>query len=259
MGHIRLGRIPKTKLWAGLFDTLATHGIDTIKLSKTIAEAAAKKYSSLESNQAINYCFWILVRIASASRSKNFTGALRELGINIDEINSGIKFVQEISKTVQENISKRSQRTVYDEMAELSLREVLSANIIEESRTLFGTNPEDIKSACIKMSKRNRFGIIAKEFFSQFMCRSIQFITDKEVSNYIGPEKPIKNNNQLVYFREDLYRYCYETSKIIEDFADGWFSKHSWESNNKISEKETSSFTSYALKKLQMELQKGTE
>lgn len=259
MGHIRLGRVPKTKRWTGVFNVLSNDGLDTIELSKAVAGAAKDKYSKIQDNTAINYCFWLLVRISSASRTDNFIEELKHLKINTEDINSGLTFIQQLSTTVQNESIKRSSRSLFVEMAELSLKEVLSSNIVEESKSLFGTSIEDIQYACRKFSTRDRFGAIAREFFSQFMCRTINFITDKEISNYVGPDNSIQSQQQVLDFKIDLSRYCFESAKIIEEFAAGWFSKNNWESNNDITEKATLPFTSYAITKIQMELEKGIE
>jgi hypothetical protein len=257
MGHIRLTRIPKTKRWSGVFHLFESKGIDTVELSKAIAESARKNYSSLEENDAINYWFWILVRIASASRGNDFTTNLESLGININNVTSGISFIQNVSSVVEKETIKRSRRTVFVEMAELSLREVLTKSIVEESKSLFGTSIYDIQNACRKISTNKRFGELSREYFAKFMCRTIQYITDKEISNYVGQNNPINDSIQILDFQHDLSRYCYEAAKIVEDFSSGWFSKNNWESNNNISEQSTRSFTKYALSKIQMELQKG--
>ena len=90
---------------------------------------------------------------------------------------------------VEKELRKRGQPTVFVRIAALSLREVLSANIIEQSRSLFGTSFADIQAACRTLSTRLHFGEVTKAFFAHFTSRSLQFLTDKEVSNYVGPDK----------------------------------------------------------------------
>ena len=224
MGHITLKRIPRTKPWIGVIKQLGRDEINIEELSRAIADATRHNYAALEGNRGVNYCFWMLVRIITSSRidqassSNRFINELATLGINVTNINSGLSFIQQISKTVEKKISQRTKASIFVEMAQLSLREVLTANIVEESRSIFGTNLQDIQSACYKISSPERFGKVAREFFADFMRRTIQFITDKEISNYIGPDKPIHNREQIVEFNKDLSRYCYETARIVEEF-----------------------------------------
>ena len=255
MGHIRLGRLPKTRHWSGVFNVLESDDITVGALARETAKAAEQQFASLENNSAVNYCFWVLLRIATASRSNDFTEELKNsLGIKSDKISSGLGFVQQVSVTVSKEIRERSEPSAFVRFAELSLREVLSANIIEQSQSLFGTSLEDIQSACKAFSTKKNFGQVAKQFYATLMSRSIQYLTDKEISNYINSNGSITSPSQAVQFEKALNLYCLQSAKIIEDFAAGWFSKHNWENNNDITEDSAKGFTSYALQKIQMEL-----
>jgi hypothetical protein len=139
-------------------------------------------------------------------------------------------------------------------MAELSLRQVLSQRLIDQSKTLFGTSQHEIQSACRALSTRHSFGQVARDFFANLMSRSIRYLTDKELSNYVGPNGAMASPEQVLQFEKSLNRHCQETAKIVEEFAAGWFSKHNWETNNDISENATERFTAYSLQKIQMDL-----
>ncbi|TSC54342.1 MAG: hypothetical protein LiPW30_703 [Parcubacteria group bacterium LiPW_30] len=255
MGHIRLGRLPKKKPWSAVFSVLKGENITPSDVARTVVQSAKEQFSVLEGNAGVNYCFWILVRIATAARSNNFFTELEQLGINIAGVNSGVAFVQHVSKSVEQEVKKRVPSTVFVRMAELSLREVLSSNIIEQSKSLFGTGGEEICCACRAISTRNSFGKVAREFFSKFISRSIRYIADKELSNYIGSGCLMKSPREALAFHQELNTYCFNTAKIVEEFSAGWFSKHNWETNNNISEESTVGFTAYALQKIQMELE----
>lgn len=259
MGHRRLGELPRTKKWSGIFDQLQAESISPSGLSSAIAKAAHEQLSELKGNIGLNYCFWILVRLVTAARGRDFSGALERLGISSRNINSGLTFVKEVARTVEIGVRNRAESTVFVQMAELSLREVLSANIIEQSRSLFGTNLEDIQAACRIISTRDRFGESAKDFFANFTSRSICYLLDKELSNHVGPDGPLNSPTQAIKLQNDISRYCKETSRIVEEFAGGWFSKQNWETNNNISEEATIGFTAFAIEKIQMGLREGQQ
>jgi hypothetical protein len=256
MGHIRLGRIPKTKPWRSLFEALETGDVSAAALSKATALGLQTEVAGLQRDQAINYCFWVLVRLATAARA-DFGAELRQLGIQPEAVSSGLGFVQQVSRSVERELKARGESSVFGRMAELTLREVLSANIVEQSRSLFGTSLDDVKSACRAISTTKNFGQVAKDFYAAFISRSIQYVTDKEISNYIGSNKPLASPQDVLKFQESVERYCRETANIVQEFAGGWFSKNNWETNNNIPEHEASDFTSYALQKIQMELRES--
>ncbi len=255
MGHIRVGRLPKTKPWAGLFDHLRSDEINAAQIAQATSAAAQEQFASLEGDRRINHSFWFLIRLVTAARGDDFVGELERLGVRDASFPSGLAFVQQIARAVEREQRKRGQPTVFSRMADLSLRQVLSRHLVDQSQTLFGTGLPEIQAACRAMSTRSAFGQVAREFFASLMSRSIRYLTDKELSNYVGPNGPVASPAQVLQFEEALTRHCHETAKIVEEFAAGWFSKHNWETNNNISEKETAGFTAYALQKIQMDLQ----
>lgn len=255
MGHIRLGRLPKTRPWNAVIGALGKEMLDPIELAQVTAVAAQHELLSLQEDPSINYCFWFLARLVSSSRSEDFAGELSKLGISVPNSISGLSFVQQASRALDKGLRQRGQRSVFVQIAELSLREILSSNIIEQSKTLFGTTLSDIQIACRSMSTTKRFGEISKDFFARFTSRLMFFVIDKELSNYVGSNRFISSPYHVAPFQQALDQHCRESAKIVEEFAAGWFSKHNWESNNNISESEAAAFTSYALKKIQMELQ----
>jgi hypothetical protein len=82
-------------------------------------------------------------------------------------------------------------------MASLSLREVLTGNIAERAKSLFGTSIKDVQAACRAFSSPKNFALLAKQFYATFTNRSLSFITDKELSNYVGPGKSLSYNDFL--------------------------------------------------------------
>ena len=223
MGHIRVGRLPKTKPWAGLFDLLQGGEVNAGSMAQATAEAAQEEFAALEGDRRINYCFWFLVRLATAARSEDFAGELERLGLRNPNFTSGLSFVQQVARTVEKEQRKRGQPTVFSRMAEMSLRQVLSAKLVEQSKTLFGTGQQEIQAACRAISTRQQFGRVAREFFATFMSRTIRYVTDKELSNHVGTGEPLASPEQVLRFEQALDRHCGETAKIVEEFAAGWF------------------------------------
>lgn len=257
MGHIRVGRLPKSKPWSDLFDHLQGIEINPAQVAQATAEAAQQQFATLEGDRRINYCFWFLVRLVTAARGDDFVGELARLGLSKPSFTSGLSFVQQVARNIDREQRKRGPPTVFSQLAELSLRQVLSANLVEQSRTLFGTGQQEIQAACRAISTRQNFARVARDFFATFMSRTIRYLTDKELSNYVGTNGAIGSPSQVLHFEHVLDRHCHETAKIVEEFAGGWFSKHNWETNNDISEKETAGFTAFALEKIQMDLREG--
>jgi hypothetical protein len=257
MGHISLGRIPKTRKWSSLFQALEAPLVDPKAVAAGIASATEGVLRERKGDRALSFCFWLLVRVTTASRSSDFVHELNRLGVKVDAATSGLSLVQQVSRAVEQEFCSRGYGGVFARMAELALRDTLSANIVDQSRTLFGTKLDDVQAACYVLSTRKQFGEVGKEFFAAFVTRVVEYVADKEISNHVGRSETFGSPAEVLRFQENLGQYCLQSAKIVEDFAGGWFSKHNWEANNEISERAVTGFTAYALDKLQMELREA--
>jgi hypothetical protein len=91
-------------------------------------------------------------------------------------------------------------------------------------------------------------------FFSSFFDRFLMYFVDKEVSNHIGPGRSLKSFTDEKTFTEALKLYAWQSSKIVEDYASGWYSKQNWETEGDITISNAKRFMAYALEKIRTEL-----
>lgn len=258
MGHIRLGRIPKTKKWAALFDSFQETELSAERVASAVLSASEGEIESSKGDETLSHCFWLLCRIVTASRSADFVDELAKVGIQVNDTTSGLAFLQRTSQALGNNIQTRFRQSVFSRMAESSFRDVLTANILEQSRTLFGSNLQDVQLACRSISTTKQFGQLAREFFSNYISQIISYAVDKEISNYVGPQKLFASSEESLDFNQQIESYCYQSARVVEEFAGGWLSKHNWERGNEIPESDVVGFTAYALEKLQMDLRKAS-
>ncbi len=158
MGHIRLGRLPRTKTWQQVVSLLGTRTSTPEDVARATLDAARPLFGrpsenligSLASDPGLIGSFYVLAQVAFRAREHDFLAALRERGIAVppDEAATAIAFVARVSETARRHVATASNPTVFSEIAILSLREVLSEAIADHSRTLFGTNVTAVQAAC---------------------------------------------------------------------------------------------------------------
>ena len=188
MGHLRLGRLPKTKRWTQVVDTLEANPGDTASVARATIAAAEGKLRELGADPALGYCFWLLVRVTQAARSTDFIGGLRSLGIQAKHDASAFTFISQLADRARLQISELPHSGPFGELASLALRRTLSETVGERSQTLFGTTLEDIQAACRAYSSRKQFGVMSRLYFGDFLARSLRYFLNKELSNHVGPE-----------------------------------------------------------------------
>ena len=253
MGHIRLGRLPKTKNWSQVVSLLDNHESDVSDIAKQTLFAAKKAYRNFDSDPGVVYCYWLLTRLTWHARSDSFDKAIEEhLGINLSNQQSSLGVVSKISDHAAQQIKQMGKSTIFTDIAQLSMRQTLSEIIGEKTNTLFGSTSEDIHLAFRSLATKKQFALLSRRYFSTFLNRVIQFFINKEISNHVGGESRFKNIDEVSKFEDALSAYCYQSAKIVEDFAGGWYSKKNWQGD--ISQEDARKFVHVALRKFRDEL-----
>lgn len=254
MGHVRLGRLPKTRRWSQVVGLLDSGPDNLPEITRATLKAAEIQMRNLGADPVVGYCFWLLTRVTWFARSDDFSAKLRDLGVNPDTASSPFTFISQLTDNARRKASQHPESGVFGEIATLSFRQALASTIAERSQTLFGAGLADIQSACRAYSSQKQFGILARHFFSYFLSRSLQYFLNKELSNHVGPEYAIESIQSAKEFNDALALYSRQSARIVEDFASGWYSKHSWEERGEIREDDAHRFVAMALRKLRMEL-----
>lgn len=257
MGHLRLGRLPKTLRWREVVELLDSSPGDAAAIAQATVEAAEGRLRELARDPSLSYCFWLLTRIAWASRSEQFAAELDDLQVGLSPGASVLTFISELTDRVRNELSDSPESGPFSELASLALRRTLTETIGQQGPSLFGSSLDDLQDAFRAYSTRAQFGVLARRFFGDFLARTLRFFVDRELPNHVGVSAGLSGVAEGVEFKEALDLYARQSAGILEEFAAGWYSKHNWESAGRISLDETRGFTAVALRKLRMELLQG--
>lgn len=257
MGHLRLGRLPKTRHWIDVIRLLDTAPQDYAGIASGVVLAADSKLKELSSDPSLGYCFWLLTRIEWASRQSNFQESLSELGIPAQSDPSVVAFISILTNQVRAETSRNIASGHFAELSLLALRRTLSETVVQSAGTLFNTPIDSLQQALKAHSKPEAFGRISRKFFADFFARTLSSLIDRELSHHVGRDKAFPSCSQSKEFMDALDLHARESARIMETFASDWYSKHNWESKGQISRDEAQGFVAVALKKLRTELKLG--
>ncbi|MFZ5908807.1 MAG: hypothetical protein ACOYYU_02180 [Chloroflexota bacterium] len=254
MGHLRLGVLPKTRPWNQVVGLLESSPSDSESIAIATLQAANRELERLKADPLLAYCFWLLTRITWLARKNDFISELDNVGISVAESESALSLISAISDQVRDEAKSYGGVTTFREIANLALKQALSETILVYTPDLFGSTLGDIQSACKKYSSKKQFGLLSRRYFSSFIDRFLRYFIDKEISNHIGPGRSIKSLGDGKAFTDALKLYAWQSSKIVEDYASGWYSKQNWETEGDITLSDAKRFMAYAFEKFQMEL-----
>ena len=254
MGHIRLGRLPKTYKWKQVVESLAFSGSSLPEIVSLTSQASEKVLTSSKYIDGLANCYWLFTNIAQASRTDDFIQNLNEIGINILEKDSGVNVLKKIFDYASTGLKNTGSNTVLDQIAIDSFKSAFHNTISQESISLFGCDIASIQRAFKKYSSSNQISKLGREYFSQYMYKSFSFALEKELTNSMSENGRFQSSKDIQEFDKRLKQYCWDVSKIVEDFSGGWYGKHSFEGDIK-NKKKVAAFTSHAITKLLSEVQ----
>ncbi len=257
MGHLRLGRLPKTRRWVDVVELLDASPEDAAGIAAGVVVAADQRLKELGSDPSLGYCFWLLTRIAWASREPDFQQTLSKLGIEASSDTSVLAFISQLADHVQIETARNTSSGHFAELSSLALRRALSETAGQYTGNLFGATVDGLQQAFRAYSRPDEFGRLSHRFFADFFARTLSSLVDRELSHHVGRGKSFESSTNSAAFIKALDLHSRESARIMETFAADWYSKHNWEAKGEISVVEAQGFVAVALRKLRSEFKMG--
>ncbi len=255
MGHLRLGELPRTRKWQQVVG-LIEGGAGTAQIANATISAAEKGLNLAGNDEGLVETIYLLTQLPRAARSDDFAGALREAGLDVGNSPTLLEVVGAFSDAVDHRLARNGGRTDLGEMAQMAAAETLNRVIGERTQSLFGTTAEDVQRELGRLATNRQFSIFSREFFGRLTERCLDYFLSRALTHHVGEDKRFATLNQQSEFTSALGVHCNEASKIVEEFAGGWFSKTNWEKGG-ITRKEATGFAHVAMKKITAELKQG--
>ena len=250
MGNSRLGRLPARLRWLKVVALLDQSPENTAAVAAATIDAAERRLRQLANDPSLSYCYWLLARIASASRSDNFPQRLEALGLAADSNTRAFTFISRVSVQVRIQTAPHLDSGPFRDLASHALLQTLSETVSEHTPSMFGSSLDDLQSAVRQHSTRERFGDLAQRFFGNFMSRTLRFFLDRELANHVGPEHRLQTIGASQTFMDEIDSHARESAAIVHDYAGEWLSTREWESRGQIELEEARRFVPVALRKL---------
>jgi hypothetical protein len=254
MGHVRLGVLPKSRKWRQVVDELRL-GAGIGEIAGLAAEAAETSLQAAAGDPAFLHSFWLLTQVPLAARGPAFAEDLARLGINVTGPPSLMTVVAAMSAAVDRHAREYGGRTDLGEMAQMAAVESLTATVAPALPSLFGPSPEEVQRAIGRLAGGDRFAALAREFFARLTQRTLDYYLSRELSRHIGAGERFRDDGARSQFDQALDRHCREASRIVEEFAGGWYGKNVYQGEG-LTQDDVRRFAPVAFKKVRAELRK---
>jgi hypothetical protein len=140
-------------------------------------------------------------------------------------------------------------RSDLGELAARALSATLTASIGDALPGLFDATPDDVRDAVRKLSWNKSVAEYTRSFFSSLVTGALSYWLDRTLDREIGDGHRFANVAARHAFQSELEQFSWESSRIIREFAGGWYGK-TLHRDGGFSTPEAARFGHVALKKI---------
>ena len=253
MGHERVGALPRSKRWRvvvhGIAEAASVDG-DVHGLADATLRNVRRRLQEVPGDAGFVASFEFLLGLALSARPQIDRASLRSLAVDLEANPSALK----LARALAEYVADRRQSTEYAEIARKAATDVIAQWTGDHTRQLT-ISGEDERSADIwsKASDGRGFCEVSRLFFGKFVERYLNYFIGREASGYLATtEDRQRLARRLAEHVDGVSHHAFETSKITQSFAAGWFNRYAADGMPKP--EEISGFLSHAVGKLGEEL-----
>lgn len=252
MGHVRLGRLNRTKAWKDVI-ALISLGADARQIAQATLNAAKDGFSFTKicNDAGFQKAVELLVQLGIAAKSNDFIDHLRSQGMELSNSASIDEIKANIYEIVDHHCMKTGSKTDLGEIAVGSLVGAVSHVIKKNTENLlWSPTAEDYKSAFNNLGKPEGFGEVAVEFFSQVTDRCVQNYLSHITTGELGSGQRFATIHQEREFKDSMTQHCRETAVVVRQYSTDWFAKHFYVKKEQSPAESTSGYANFAMKKM---------
>lgn len=252
MGHIRLGTLPQTKKWRAVIDLLQGDAAME-EVAEAAAAASEEDLRRASSDPVFQFVSSLLVQLPLWARAPGYEDALSRTGIDATAARSVTGLLSELSTAIDAEAFRSGRVSDAGELAKAAFLESLAVQFDARLPSLFEPTAQEIRSALGSLSQGKNFAGLARDFFARLTYRSLDYYLSRQLAFHTGQGKRFATDADRVAFQRDLAQHTFEASRIVEDFAAGWYGKTIWQ-KQQLDQEAINRFTAYSFKKLRDEL-----
>jgi hypothetical protein len=255
MGHIRLGKLPRTRAWDDVVALIAG-GASAAKVAVATIRAAETGLRRAANDKGVVESVWLLIRLPHAAREATFAEGLRSCDVEVAGEPCLMEVVGAVADALDARLPNNRGRTDLGEMAQAAAGEAVVRIVSPRAANMFGTTPADVRSAFAGLATVRQFGVFARFFFARFVFKCLSYFLSRTLADHVGEGRRFTCLRQQGEFQSALDLHCREAAAIVERFSGEWVAKTRYESGP-VTREDAARFVAGSVKKLLAELRAG--
>ena len=253
MGHERVGALPRTKRWQDVVGRIVDAGAidgDVDGLANATLENVRSRLLAIHGDTGFVASFQFLLGLALSASPEVDRSSLGELAVDLDANPSPLKLASALSQYVADN----RQSAEYAEIARKAAVDAISTWTEHQTLQLsFTGEHEQASEVWRRASDGSGFCEVARLFFGKFVERYLNYFVGREASSHLAnTEDRERLARRLGDHIDDVSHHAFETARITQSFAAGWFNRYA--RDGMPTADEISGFLSHSVGKLREEL-----
>lgn len=250
MGHERTGALPKTERWAKVVRDIADFSgaeEQSGRIANNSLDNVRSRFELVQRDPGVQAAFRFLTSLAVSG-----AGSVGAPDLGLPSNPTPFAVAKALNKAV--DITKGSQE--YGAIASAAATDAIANWYAQNSEQsfLFGS-AEQNSTIWRKAGTAGGFCEIARLFFAKFTERYLNYFVEREAS---AVSRTIEQRDllqkQLRDHIESVSRHAFETAKIAQSFAAGWYNRHARDAMP--TDAEITSFLAIAFGKLREDLRR---
>jgi hypothetical protein len=228
MGHERIGHLPRNASWrkiVGLLENAAgASEAEVAGVATKTLDLVRERFLALHRDSGVQAAFGFLVAIA---RSAVATSDSRTPP-NVPLPSDSTPF--RLTVALNDWVDAHAQSPEYAELSKRAAAEAIAAWHHQQSRQegLFAESPNDIsRQVWASASTGAGFSEVSRLFLARLTERYLRYFLEREASAVVKNIDARESFSQNLHLSIDaVSQHAFETSRIAQSFAAGWFNKH---------------------------------
>jgi hypothetical protein len=259
MGHERIGFLPRSIKWRTVIDDLARYlrkNVEIETIGKIVLDNVRNRFADIADDKGVNAAFSFLILLTYSAKAQKPINELTNNAIKLNAQASDLQVSKELGKWVERRVESRE----YSEIAKAAAIDAIgdwSEKLRTGQEDIFG-KAETYEDVWRKASNGSGFCELSRLFFSNFTERYLNYFIEREAGSYLASWEDGQNlKNELREHIQSVSKYAFETAKITESFAAGWYNKNTKE--GLPTRKQIQGFIWLSFEKLREELRREKE
>ena len=226
MGHERIGFLPKTKQWQSIVQSLSDYeyGSDiTVKIADDTLTGIRKSYELMPYDESVAKAIKFLALLSVSAKQPDQVTYLNQNGCEVDNKLS----LYSLINCAKDYITTETGSLEINKLAKDAALQAITSyqgNHTSNQLSLFG---EQTNSVWGSIGSGAAFCELARSFFAAFTDRQIKYYVGREAARAIDDYASLQSfNTGITKTADAISHHAFETSKIMQSFAAGWFNKH---------------------------------